>query len=153
METLLSVSLDQIVTDVFETMLSRPVSEIDLSGIPEAGRLTAAVHFAGESAGALLLECAKPHACLLAELLTGVHHDTVDDDVLDALAELANMIGGNLKSALHGGAGLSMPTVVEGSDYSMRIRGANPNQRTAFACEDAHFSVTFVSERKRSEHH
>lgn len=149
MEALLSVSLDQIVADVFETMLGRPVSEIDPSWMSDADRLTAAVHFAGESAGALLLECSKAHACLLAEMLTGIPHLRVDEDVLDALAELTNMIGGNLKSALHGGAGLSMPTVVEGSDYSMRIRGANPSQRTGFSCQDACFSVTFVSERRK----
>lgn len=149
METLLAVSLDQIVSDVFEVMLGRPLTAADPAWVLDSDRLTAAVHFAGESAGALLLECSKSHACLLAEMLTGIIHTQVDEDVLDALAELTNMIGGNLKSALHGGAGLSMPTVVEGSDYSMQIRGANPSQRTSFACQDACFSVTFVSERRK----
>jgi len=43
-----------------------------------------------------------------------------DEDVRDALGELANMLAGNLKSVLPSGVVLSMPSVIEGSDYSLR---------------------------------
>jgi len=43
--------------------------------------------------------------------------------VRDALGELANMLAGNLKSVLPSGVVLSMPSVIEGSDYSLRICG------------------------------
>jgi len=142
-----SVDLDRVVLDVFETMLGERVSIVDHPWTRDMHRLTASVHFAGPSPGALMIECSKRDACRVAELLTGIPHHEVNDDVLDGLGELANMVGGNLKSMLHAGAGLSMPCVVEGSDYSMRICGDRPIRRFAFGCRQAVFWVTYVSER------
>jgi len=94
-----------------------------------------------------MIECSNRDACRVAELLTGIPHHEVSDDVLDGLGELANMVGGNLKSMLHAGAGLSMPCVVEGSDSSLRICGDRPIRRFALGCRQAVFWVTYVSER------
>jgi CheY-specific phosphatase CheX len=69
---------------------------------------------------------------------------TIDDDVRDALGELANMLAGNLKSVLPGGAVLSMPSVIEGSDYSLQICGHLSIERVPFWCVDDIFGVSFV---------
>lgn len=45
------------------------------------------------------------------------------DDVRDSLGEIVNMIAGNFKALLPDGAAISMPSVVEGSDYTLRVRG------------------------------
>ena len=62
--------------------------------------------------------------------------DLVDDDVRDVLGELANMIGGNLKSVLSRGIQLSMPSVVDGSNYSLRICGAEVRALLSFQCAE-----------------
>jgi len=67
-----------------------------------------------------------------------------DDDVCDALGELVNMIGGNLKSVLPPGESLSIPTVVEGSHYSVRICGQYRSERMAFSGIDGPFWVTLI---------
>jgi CheY-specific phosphatase CheX len=69
----------------------------------------------------------------------------VDDDVRDVLGELANMIGGNMKCGMTTGVSLSMPTVMEGRDYDMRICGSQVLERIAFQCADGHFWVTVLS--------
>jgi chemotaxis protein CheX len=68
----------------------------------------------------------------------------VDDDVRDVLGELANMIGGNMKSCMPTGVRLSMPTVMEGRDYDLRICGSQILERVAFHCGEGHFWVTVL---------
>jgi chemotaxis protein CheX len=55
--------------------------------------------------------------------------DSVDEEVLDAIAEVANMIVGNVKTSLEHTLGpmrLSAPAVFFGGDFATRIVG-NPN--------------------------
>ena len=73
---------------------------------------------------------------------------SVNDDVRDTLGELANMIAGNLKALLPFGVAISMPSVVEGSDYSLRICGGNQASRLTFSSELGEFRVTLVELRR-----
>jgi hypothetical protein len=55
------------------------------------------------------------------------------------------MIGGNLKSVLPHGVALSMPSVVAGSDYALRICGGNAeSERLAFNSPAGSFWVTLI---------
>jgi len=71
--------------------------------------------------------------------------ELVDDVVRDVLGELANMIGGNLKCVLSPGIRLSMPSVVDGSDYSLRLCGAAERRQLAFQCDEGPFWITLVT--------
>ncbi len=116
--------LTRIVHDVFETMLGLEIQPSVEPWRPARDRLTGAVYLAGAWKGAVLLECDHSQAFHLTNRLMSLPLPTaIDDDVRDTMGELANMIGGNLKSVLPHGVVLSMPSVVEGSDYSLRICG------------------------------
>jgi hypothetical protein len=67
-----------------------------------------------------------------------------EDDVRDSLGEIASMLAGSLKSVLPPGVGLSMPSVVEGADYSLRICGGNLAERAAFLSDAGLFWVTMI---------
>jgi chemotaxis protein CheX len=71
--------------------------------------------------------------------------ESVDDDVRDVLGELANMIGGNMKCGMTAGVKLSMPTVLDGSDYDLRVCGSQVQERLAFECAEGSFWVTILS--------
>ncbi len=71
--------------------------------------------------------------------------ETVDDVVRDVLGELANMIGGNLKCVLTAGIVLSIPSVVDGSNYHLRVCGATARDRLSFQCDEGPFWVTILS--------
>jgi chemotaxis protein CheX len=138
----------QIVQSVFETMMTLAVSEDGTPWFPSADRLTSAVHLAGDWNGAVLLECSRSQACRFAgRFLSQDPTASVDDDVRDVLGELANMIGGNLKCVLTRGIVLSMPSVVDGSDYSLRVCGAEARQRLAFQCAEGLFWIAVLSTR------
>lgn len=131
--------------DVFRTMLRLDVYPSDDSGPPPAGGVTSAVYFTGSWKGAVLLDCNLDLALLFANhLMPGCNPTSFDDDVRDCMGELANMVGGNLKALLPDGVALSMPCVVNGSQYALRLCGTNSFLRMGFSCDHGRFWVTVV---------
>jgi chemotaxis protein CheX len=127
--------IQTIVNFVFTTMLHIPADPVPAEWRAHDRSITAAVYFAGEWKGAVMLECSREAAFHFAEVLAGVPRPTeLDDTVRDALGELANMVGGNLKAILPKGVSLSMPMVVQGSDYVIWFSGGNTVNRMAFQC-------------------
>jgi chemotaxis protein CheX len=140
--------LARIVESVFETMLSLEVAEQGAPWFPGGNRLTAAVHMTGDWNGAVLFECDRRQARQFAGRFLSIDPpETMDDVVRDVLGELANMIGGNLKCVLTRGIRLSMPSVVDGSDYSLRICGAEVRERLAFQCSEGPFWISILTTR------
>lgn len=147
------VDVAQIVENVFRTMLNLEVTRSDVNSSTALNPLTAAVHFAGEWRGAVLLQCGLPEALAFTNcLMLSAEHARADEDVRDALGELANMVGGNLKSVLPSGVALSIPSVVAGTDYALHICGGNAFNTVGFSSELGSFWVTLVQvvERKRT---
>ncbi|MGA3009814.1 MAG: chemotaxis protein CheX [Terracidiphilus sp.] len=138
--------LTQIVESVFTTMMSLEVSPTDAPWNPSGDRLTSTVYLTGEWNGAVLFDCNPRQACQFAGLILSMDPpEIVDDDVRDVLGELANMIGGNMKCGMTTGVSLSMPTVMEGRDYDLRICGSQILERIAFQCIEGNFWVTVLS--------
>jgi len=138
--------LIEIVRSVFGTMMSLEVVESGVPWFPSGDRLTATVYLTGEWNGAVLLECDRAAACRFAgRFLAMDPPETVDDVVRDVIGELANMIGGNLKSVLSAGIRLSMPSVVDGGNYHLRICGAPVRERLCFDSDDGLFWVTVLT--------
>jgi len=138
--------LGRIAHDIFETMLGIDVQPAGEEWVPARDRLIGAVYLAGAWRGAVLLECDHHQSYHFTSRLMSVPlPGEVNDDVRDTMGELANMVGGNLKSILPRGVVLSMPSVVEGSDYSLRICGGNAAvERLAYATPEGIFWVTLV---------
>lgn len=135
----------QLFCDVFRTMLRIDVDLCPESRAPPAGQVTAAVYFAGPWKGAALIECGLDLAIQFANhLMPGCNPSSFDDDVRDCMGELANMIGGNLKALLPDGVQLSMPSVVNGSNYSVRMCGQHSFLRLAFDCDLGRFWITVI---------
>jgi chemotaxis protein CheX len=135
--------LTQIVQSVFTTMMDLEVFPGDTPWSFVGDRLTSMVSLAGDWNGAVLLECNRKQACQFAgRILAMDPPNAVDDDVRDVLGELANMIGGNLKSGMSTGVRLSMPSVMDGKDYDLRVCGSEVQERVSFQSADGHFWVT-----------
>jgi chemotaxis protein CheX len=138
--------LEQIVESVFITMMDLEVSTCDSPWTPARDRMTSFVYLAGEWNGAVLLECNRRQACHFAgRILSMDPPQDVDDDVRDVLGELANVIGGNMKSGMATGVRLSMPTVMDGSECDLRVCGSEIQERMAFQCAEGQFWVTVLS--------
>jgi chemotaxis protein CheX len=92
---------------------------------PQDG-VVALVGLAGSWVGTGMLRMKGETACAASGLLLMQEFTGVDEEVLDAVGEIANMIFGNVKSGLEeklGPMGLSIPTVVYGRNFSTRSVG------------------------------
>src|SRR5712691_9554787 len=77
------------------------------------GFLTACVQITGLWEGAVTLDCSAALARRTAAIMFGVSpEDASLDEIHDALGELTNMTGGNIKTLLPGPCQLSLPAVV-----------------------------------------
>ncbi len=135
-----------VVREVFRTMLRVEARPSDGDG-PErlSHPVIGAVYLAGGWRGAFLLELEREDSYQLAARLMAIEPpQSVDDDVRDTIAELTNMIAGNLKSMLQCEVLLSMPSVIEGSDFTLKVIGDTNTARLGFDCELGPFWLTLV---------
>lgn len=97
---------------VWTTILGVPLSASP-SPDPGAERYHGRVHISGAWEGTVVLECSGTFARWAASRMFD-SADTSFDEVRDALGELTNMVGGNIKALLPGPSRLSIPEVATG---------------------------------------
>ncbi len=98
----------------------------------------------GEWTGTAVVSCSSPLACKIANTLFMQEYPSVTDEVLDAVAEMTNMIIGNLKNSLEnklGQMGLSIPAVVFGRNFATRRSGKESWYVIQFAVDGERFDV------------
>jgi chemotaxis protein CheX len=103
---------------------------------------------AGQWAGTGIVQCDAILASRICSQLLAMEcdmaHEAVSGEVLDAVAELANMIIGNVKNSLEeelGPMGMSIPTVVFGHNFTTRSGGTESWTVVPFACEQSRLIV------------
>lgn len=116
--------------DVFTTMLAmtpeKQVAYQDTTAALSTNGVVSLIGLAGTWVGTGSISCSAALACTVASRLMMSEYDSVTDDVLDAVAEVTNMIIGNVKTALEehlGPMGLSIPTVIHGRNFTSRTVG------------------------------
>lgn len=116
-----------IVTQIGSIQLGWDVRVVEgpPAGEPGGESVTASIQISGSFDGAVHVTCPREVAIQVAGRMFGRPFSTLmDDEVRDALGELANMVAGNLKSRLAGRSLLSLPTVVEGAGYEVTRLGS-----------------------------
>lgn len=95
--------------------------------LQESDGVVALIGLAGPWIGTGALTCRPELACKLAGAFLMTEYEAVNDEVLDAIAELANMVIGNLKTIIEeqvGPMGLSTPTTIFGASFTTKIGGS-----------------------------
>ncbi|HEY1755123.1 MAG TPA: chemotaxis protein CheX [Bryobacteraceae bacterium] len=110
----------------------------------ENGGVVALVGFAGQWVGSGSVHCSATLACIITGKFLMADYDHVNDEVLDAMGEVANMIIGNFKDDAAdklGPLGLSTPTVIHGKNFQTRNWGGQSWVTVPFDCEGELFEV------------
>ena len=134
-------------TDVFSTMLMIDLvvgDPVDGLGGDVESNITAMLGLGGDIRGMLAVHCPAAVAMAITGGFLGMDVDELNEDVKDAIGEIANMIAGNLKVAFAGyelKIELAIPTSIIGQSY--RVGGMLGARRVAvpFAMENGHFLV------------
>jgi CheY-specific phosphatase CheX len=74
-------------------------------------------------------------------------------DLQDAIGELSNMTGGNIKALAGGECHLSLPTVIQGSSFTLRFPGMKTVNRLGFRVEGLPYTINVLAPEPGERHH
>lgn len=118
---------DKVIESTIEIFTGMVMMEISVAGEPLAtlgsleDSITGMVGLAGIHKGVLAVHFPKQVALDVTSSFLGMEVEEINADVQDAIGEIANMLGGNLKTILSDRGKdimLSLPSTISGSQYS-----------------------------------
>jgi len=138
--------------EIFSTMI---MMEISLEEITEdhgtlRDTITAMVGLAGLRKGVLAVHFPYSLAMAITSSFLMMDIDEMNEDVHDAMGEIANMLGGNIKTILSENGrdiDLSMPSTISGSEYSFQSDKDVEKVIIKFATEKGSFLVEMDLEK------
>jgi chemotaxis protein CheX len=149
-QDLLVRSVTESVTEVFSTMLDMGVRFTGFAGAtraPELG-IISLVGITGDWGGSGVFCCSPVLASILCAGMLGTELSpgtpSIDEEVLDVVAEITNMVIGNVKNGLEpitGPLAISVPTVIHGRNFEFRNASGLSSAALAFASDDQAFEV------------
>lgn len=123
----LAALLQHATQEIFDKMLNLPFAPAGFRVAAEPSEkhtgLISMIGFVGPWVGIGTFYCSAAMGCRIADALFMTAHATVDDEVMDAVAEMANMVVGSVKTELEPELGtllLSIPTVIYGKNFVKR---------------------------------
>lgn len=132
-------TLSQVTSDICCTMLGLPMYPVFEDGPAEAS-LLAKVHISGEWNATLEVATTSAVAMQIAAQMFELEPVGIQTaDLYDALGEIANMVGGNVKGIINGELDLSLPSVQTCAGPTVAIAGSTI---VRMACPDGPLTVT-----------
>ncbi|BCS33476.1 hypothetical protein TBR22_A27030 [Luteitalea sp. TBR-22] len=139
------ISLTQYIWGATLNLEATP-HDTPVTPMPGGRTLDGVINITGAWAGALVLQVPEHVARRAAAVMFEVPEASASlEDMQDAVGELTNMTGGNVKALLDGHCQLSLPAVVEGRDYSIRVPGSEAVTRVTFDIDGEPFVVSLLA--------
>lgn len=141
-----------IVHTVWATQLGLEVTPSDVDSVaPRSETLTAAIHISGDFRGSVLLECSRTLVRRAAAIMFGLPEDRLtSDDERDVIGELTNVVAGNIKALFPGENALSLPTIVEGTDYRVSSTDVKTLDEHFFSENGEPLTITVVEHNEHN---
>ena len=150
----LSQQLSEVTQEIFQSMLSleiAPGEAMNEFSNSYSNTVSGMVGMTGLYKGALAIHASLEVAKKITSQMLFMDVDEVDEDVLDAMGEMANMLAGNMKAALSSNGKdieLSVPSAVTGEKYSLDIKNSGEHLIVPFTTDIGSFSVQFNFEKQ-----
>jgi chemotaxis protein CheX len=145
--------LSEVVRSVWDAMLGLTLVPADqpYETADDERCLTGCVQITGSWEGAVMIDLPEQLAREAAAAMFGCEPDDLgDEEVLDALGEVANMVGGNVKGMIDADCKLSLPTVAEGSNFRVAVPGSGVQTVLVFDCAGRPFQVKLLVRQDRA---
>lgn len=108
---------------------------------------TAVIHVTGGFHGAVCLQVPEALAFGITQAMFMMESDEFgEEEVQDALGEVANMLAGSVKATVPETCNLSMPTVGTGHNYRLVVPGSSVLEQMACGCLGHPLSVTVLEQ-------
>jgi chemotaxis protein CheX len=144
--SLVTEDIAQIALDVWSGMLA--LDAVVSPGIvqPDDANVTGSIHVTGPNDHLVSLETTLGGARTFAAAMFGMPEDEVsEEEVSDAVGELTNMVGGNIKGLLPQPSQLSLPVVASGHVQALRVPGAEALHQVCLVSVGAPVLITVWS--------
>lgn len=147
---------DQIIEaakEIFSSMLMMEIAESDEEEIGTASltdSISGIIGLAGTYKGVLAIHLPHAVAMAITSSFLGMDVAEINSDVEDAVGELANMLGGNVKSILSEKGrdiNLSLPTTISGKDYDFQPTKDADRMIISLRCETGRFIIDLQLEK------
>jgi len=133
----------QAVQQLFESMLEMRISQTSVGEWSCLGPVVGVIHLTGGWDGFVLTGFEPSLAQVVAARMLAIP-DPNDEDLRDAVGEIANILAGNLKCLIPESTAMSMPVVIEGT-VSRKMHGPPSSvSRVYFNTEYGKFWLTMV---------
>lgn len=135
-----------IVRSVWSTLLGLEIQDVEGADQPSpSATMTAAIHINGDFHGGIRFECSRAIVRRAASIMFDLPAEQLaDDDDRDVIGELANVVAGNIKALIPGSNSISLPTIVEGSDYHVSTLDIRSSADFSFTLDGESMTVTVV---------
>lgn len=140
-------------SEIFSSMVMMEITvngEIRDSMESLTDSITGVIGLAGTHKGVLAIHFPNSVAMAITGSFLGMDVEEVNEDVEDAVGELANMLGGSVKSILSDKGrdiDLSLPTVISGASYDFQPRREVERLVIDFRCDAGEFVVELELEK------
>ncbi len=145
----LNKSIGNATQEIFQTMLmmeARPGQPLAKRDEVFADSVSAIVGMAGTSKATLAIHIPEPTALVITGSFLMMEVAEIDEDVKDAIGELANMVAGSVKADLTEQGHdfkLSIPSVVCGAEYEIDCPRDSLGVIVPFSIDGGDFLVEF----------
>lgn len=138
--------LTGLTSGVWDAFLGLPIDDAYGAELAAGPVRTSCVNISGSWSGSVALVIPEPLATLVAGAMFGLEADELTDvEISDAVGELANIIGGNIKGLIDGPCSLSLPMVASGENYSVTVPGTQLVSQVSLESEGHVFRVSVSS--------
>ncbi len=115
-------------------------------------RVIGCIQISGQWKGAVVLETTSAFATIAAARMLAISESNVTTaDQQDAIAELTNMVGGNIKSQVPGPSFLSLPSVTTGQDFDIRLHRSVCVDNVPLLCDELPVRIVMCESLEQSE--
>ena len=110
--------------------------------------LTAAIHIAGDFHGGIRMECSRALIRRAGAIMFSLPEGELQqEDERDVIGELTNVVAGNIKALIPGSNAVSLPTIIEGTDYQVSSVDVRSADEFHFTLDGEPMVVTLVEHR------
>lgn len=135
-----------LVRGVWMTQLGLDIQDVDGSA-PPSGKptMTAAIHISGDFRGGIRLDCSRAMIRRAAAIMFNLPEGQLnEDDERDVVGELTNVVAGNIKALIPGSNSISLPTIIDGSDYKVSTLDVRSSEDFRFMLDGETMTVTLL---------
>jgi chemotaxis protein CheX len=141
------------VQEIFSSMIMMDITVSDEKlgeGVPLTDSISGIIGLAGMRKGVMAIHLPNSVAMAITGSFLGMEVTEIGEDVEDAVGELANMLGGNIKTILSEKGRdieLSMPSTISGHQYDFQSTKEAERTTIPFVCDAGKFIVELQLEK------